>query len=376
MVQYTLSLTMAAPRLTDRDHLLLGLLALARYLSSAQLARLVFPGRSDSVYSGRLNRLMRGEAGRPGYVRRLAYRTYQGELVPVWALTAAGYLAAEGALGSLPKIARRDVGAMFLEHTVRLNDLFCALVAGGGGAPAELPRGFRWVPSESSLLPFREYVAGEGARERLIVPDAILELPSAGRRIFLECEMGTHPIAKTHDPRGGATLSKVERYESYLNGFADVTARVTFYARAFGDGLAPEVLFLVMSPARRDHTSEAIEGWRKGRASRPLSVRVLTLDDACRELRAAVHGLPAPDRVSAPRVAPVKGAALSETEIAAVARFYCEAIESIRDTRHAVRAEQAAGRPSVDLPEYPESSEDVRDLLARLQPSAAQRNSA
>jgi hypothetical protein len=365
---------MAAPRLTDRDHLLLGLLALARYLSSSQLARLVFPGRSDSVYSGRLNRLMRGEAGRSGFVRRLAYRTYQGELVPVWALTAAGYLAAEGSLGSLPRIARRDVGAMFLEHTVRLNELFCALVAGEGGAPAELPRSFRWVPSESSLLPFREYVAGEGTRERLIVPDAILELPSAGRRVFLECEMGTHPIAKAHDPRGGATLSKVERYESYLNGFADVAGRVTFYSRAFGDGLAPEVLFLVMSPARRDHASEAIDDWRRGRAGRPLSVRVLTLDDASRELRAAVRGLPVP--AAAPSPAASNGAALSEAEIAAVARFYGEAIESIRDTRHAVRTEQEAGRPSVDLPEYPDSSEDVRDLLARLQRGVGQRTQA
>src|SRR5262249_15387148 len=41
------------------------------------------------------------------------------------------------------------------------------------------------------------------------------------QRLFLECETGTHSIIATGTTKPGATLCKVERYESFLTGLAD-----------------------------------------------------------------------------------------------------------------------------------------------------------
>src|SRR5688572_561348 len=87
-------------RLTDRDKQLMGLLATARYLSTAQIGRLLFPGRSERNLRKRLSALAgegKGAFTQPS-LRRLAFRTYEGATVSVWALTAIGYLQAEDVL--------------------------------------------------------------------------------------------------------------------------------------------------------------------------------------------------------------------------------------------------------------------------------------
>src|SRR5690242_17676374 len=99
--------------LTDRDKQLVAYLGIARYLSSQQLHRLAFPGRTLPPCRRRLLRLAGlwkssrrrpTKAGvqenfSPAYLRRREYRTFAGALVEVWALTEAGYLLAEQVLG-------------------------------------------------------------------------------------------------------------------------------------------------------------------------------------------------------------------------------------------------------------------------------------
>src|SRR5919204_1748119 len=113
------------PRLTDRDRTLIGFLALARYLTSKQIARLVFPGLADSTVSARLNALAE-ESDPYSPLRRLQFRTYEGKIVIVWALTKVGYRIAEKLVGEV-KVPRQDVGADFLEHSVTCSQLFVYL---------------------------------------------------------------------------------------------------------------------------------------------------------------------------------------------------------------------------------------------------------
>ena len=92
--------------------------------------------------------------------------------------------------------------------------------------------------------------------ERIIRPDAVLELPSKTRRLFIECEMGTHAIAARQDDRSGATLNKVARYVAFVNRLADAASRQTFYAQRYPDRWRPELVFLV----RTDHRAESVKG--------------------------------------------------------------------------------------------------------------------
>lgn len=280
------------PRLTDRDHLLIGFLALARYLTSKQLARLVFPGKAESTASGRLNQL--AEASDPyAPLSRLSYRTYEGKIVVVWTLTKVGYRIAEELVGEV-KVPRQDIGSDFLEHSTTCSQLFVYLAQKQSRTDAaELPTRFRWLASEGQGYPYGEYDQVHGKRrDRLLQPDAVLEVPLARRRFFIELEMGTHPITSANEEKAGATLAKVDRYDQFLHGFADVAGKDTWYAKSFSDRFTAELLFVVKSPKRRDNVNEALAEKRKGRVGPQPAVRALTLSDASRELRELVGAPP------------------------------------------------------------------------------------
>jgi hypothetical protein len=279
-------------RITERDRLLIGLLATARYLTSMQIARLVFPGRADSTVSERLNLL--AEASDPrACLRRLQYRTYEGKIVVVWALSKIGYHLAEGILGRELKVPRQDIGADFLEHSTSCSQLFVYLAQKQiRTEPAELPTRFRWWSSEGQGYPYGEYDIAHGQRRnRLLQPDAVLEVPHARRRFFIEMEMGTHPIASGNEERSGSTLAKADRYEKFIHGFAGMSGDNTFYADSFPEQMHPEVLFVVTSEKRRDNVNEALADWRKEHNSQTAAMRALTLADASHELRALI-GVP------------------------------------------------------------------------------------
>jgi hypothetical protein len=129
-------------------------------------------------------------------------------------------------------------------------------------------------------------------RDRLLQPDAVLEVPLARCRFFIELEMGTHAITSANEEKAGATLAKVDRYDQFLHGFAEVAGKETWYAKSFSDRFTAELLFVVKSPKRRDNVNEALAEWRKGRVGPQLAVRALTLSDASRELRDLVGAPP------------------------------------------------------------------------------------
>lgn len=358
-----------ASRMTERDRQLLGFLGIARYLTTRQIAEIVFPKRSLDAASKRLHKLMNNGPGEPGerYVRKLLYRSYEGQLVVVWALGNQGHRIAEKALGRAIAVPQRDVGAEFLHHDVTLNDLFVALAKSEREEFSRVDESrFRWTFAEALRLPFSEYdmVAGR-SRARLLQPDALLEFPAAKRRYFLECEMGTHSIEARSDEKTGSTLAKIERYSEFMTGFADAAARLTFYERSFPDRWPAALVFLVPTPVRRDHILQAVARWRAGRAGPSIGIRALTLAEAPAEFRDG------PEVVDAANPAP--GAVDSDLtirkqELESLWDFFDQAIGGLKNVRAIVRKMNERSGQQHTLPEYPKNSEQVRKLLVRLKP--------
>jgi hypothetical protein len=350
-------------RLTDKDRQLIGALAIARYLSNEQLHRLFYSGRTAKTMAKRL-RSLAGQGRRgfaPPYLRRLSYRTHDGRYVDLWALTAAGYAVAHSVLGTPVKLPREDVGAAFREHTVALNELLVGLMAPSIGTYARAKQtSFRWLTSDVVRLPWRQYLQKTGRqRERAIFPDAMLELPAARRRLFLECETGTHSIVATTDEKPGSTLAKVQNYASFIRGFADPVKGETFYARKYPDGWTPDVLFLVRTAARAKSVTEAIERWCANGAGAPFAVRALTFDTARDELLRHIRGN-ASTRCRRDDATTAQHE-LVAAEITALRLFFNATVLAFKTARAKARAR---GEP---VPEYPPRAEEVQALIERLQ---------
>jgi hypothetical protein len=353
--------------LTDKDRQLIGVLAIARYLSNQQLQRLFYSGRTAKTMSKRL-RSLAGEGPRKfirSYLRRLSYRTLEGRYFDLWALTAAGYATAQAILETPLKIPRADVGAAFREHLVTLNELLVSLLTPTTGtyARAQETR-FRWMTSDVVRLPWKQYLQKSGRHlERVVFPDAVLELSQSRRRLFLECEMGTHSIVARTDQKAGSTLSKVENYSGFIRGFADSVKGETFYARKYPDGWTPEVLFLIRSRARVKSVDEAIAQWQADRLGAPLAVRALTFEQAGDELLSHIRGA-----TSAPRASDYAGTTaqlrLVPAELAALREFYNATVLASKAARARARARREP------IPEYPPRTEEVQALIERLQAAA------
>ncbi len=357
-------------RLTDRDKQLIAVLAVARYFSNSQITKLFFSGRSPKTMRKRLLRLA-GEgrsAFSPPYLRRLFYRAYAGgEPVEIWAAAPRGHATARSVLGTELKMSRNDIGAAFREHTIVLNELLVALYAPTGKAYARAKQdAFRWHSSDSVRLPWKEYAPAEDqSLERVVLPDAILEIPRLHRRLFLECETGTHSIVATGNPKPGATLCKVERYESFLSGFADHEATKTFYAQSYPDSWTPEVLFLVRTASRAQSINRAVHQWREERGGVDFAVRALTFKEAGLELNAALRQVASPSPNQSASTASSPRMSLTAQELTALRRFYNGAVLTLKTARSKARARNEAP------PDYPPHTEDVQALIERLQSAAA-----
>lgn len=293
--------------LTERDRALLGYLAVARYVTAAQAHRLLAPGHDKAVTSRRLARLCEVGPG-PGedpFLRRLQYRRANALPFPVWTLTPRGLAVAEPVAPGPVALVQPPPGIIFVERILALNELLIAFVLASRRsetAPlAALP--FRWrVPDDSLRFEVFERVT-VGTRPAVLRPAAVLDLPAARRRYFLEPELGTATLAPM-DPRQGHVRRRLERYGSFFLGFARAEARRTWYERAFPDGYTPEVLVLARTEARRAKIEAAIRE-HGGRSGPSYGVRALTMPGAIAALTplvspAATQPAPRPPAASRP----------------------------------------------------------------------------
>src|SRR5260370_6566315 len=320
-----------AAKLTDRDKDLLGLLVLARYLTAAQVHRLAFPGKHASVPYRRLLKLSQAN-GQAALLRQRFFRTYDGNRVAVWAPTPYAMPAALTRAPQLPELRKHDVGAQFLEHLIQLNELFVALWQNGARCPKAVHPSFRWAPSDRVRLVWEEWEMREGRKQqRLIQPDAVLELPVQRRPDFLECEMGTQKIRTGESNASGATLSKADRYRAYLSGGAVDGA--SHYQAQHQDSFAPEVLFLVLNDGRAKSVNTALAAWRaKNQDPRPIAIRALTFEGAARELRrlAGLAPVGADGRAVAEQRSLPLARALSAEEVTILSRCLYDSGQSIQ----------------------------------------------
>jgi len=373
-------------RLQDRDQQLLAMLAMCRYLSTEQIRRLSFPGRTETPADKRLRQL--AGIGKYGFtkplVERTAYRNYAGDLIPVWKPTPLGYVAAANVVEATTRPPRNaEVRPEFMEHLLLLNELFVGLAE----APlkkalatriAEIPRrrhrsatdglyanatalAFTWTPSDSVRLPWKEYRDGN-SWDRIILPDAVLELPKLRRRLFLECETGSHTIVPRGFYKPGSTLGKAVRYESFICELADFDSNVTFYQRQYPDGFAPEVLFLVPRLERAESINRALTQWAAQRRRPWRLPRALTISETIREI---LTDLGQWSLEFGPRHARVPaGGSVGVRDIRLLCAFFDEAVGALKRVR-----EEARLRGKIPPP-YPGTADEVRKLLEQLWKSA------
>lgn len=363
-------------RLIDRDRQLLMVLAEARLLSSRQLSYLFFPGRVESATRMRLGAL---EAA--GLIERTSARRLEGAPEICWSLTAAGRRAVEGWWGSDVE----EPGALqaeYLEHHVFFSEVLVRLL--GAGLSARVARvdakagrlqrqkqlgqlyaraehrSWRWVATGSALqLPWREFAGGE-AKDRLIRPDALLELTGKRLRVFIEGETGSQPIQSRNKSRHGATTAKLDRYLSYVTGLADAAARVTWYHQRFPDGFTPELVLLLPEGQRLKNVEAAIQAWK---AQKPLAAKLVVSALSVDGVLAKYGPLLGGPQPSAP--APVSGG-LGAGELA-VAREFFESVRADLKRRQALvtQLQQQSPEKKVSMPVIPARYEEMKALLAR-----------
>jgi hypothetical protein len=363
---------------------LVGHLGLVRYLRTGQIAELMFPGRAQSVVSERLGELARNHGSSKALLKRFWYVNREGRRVQVWALTGTGYAFAEEKLGRRLKVPHHDVASQFLEHATGVNELYVALtrrssrnpaarVAGvRGKAPgdyARLPTAFRWLPSEELELPFESYELGRGKCDRRLQPDAILEDHLRRERYLIEYETGSASVR--NDQRRSATLAKMARYVEFFAMYTGNDFKTTLYGRHFQDDLAPILLFLTRTKARRDTICEAAE--ERNRADpRKYDIRALTLDEAAAQFRLGLFGeeLRSHAEVRPPSLAATSGVFIESRALDLVSQVVDESLRSIQAIRHAIEA----GDRLVAKPKYPEQAQAAVDLLRRLRATTARGN--
>jgi hypothetical protein len=266
------------------------------------------------------------------------------------------------------------VRPQFLEHLVWLNELFVALATARGAPARPAALGFRWICDHDRPIQVPERGLDGTRRDAVIAPDAILELPHARRRVFIEAERGTHTIVPVSITKTGATVAKVKRYENFFARWSSGTRSV--HIDHFGEGYEPTLLFIVHSQDRRERVRRAIEPViRNGVQRRDYCVEVLTMADALqryvRELRRDVDG-------SGPPATAVDSRAQAKTLRAgfgALVRTIREAGITVPEEEYrrvvALRALLESMEATVDPPSPPAPSPDRTPAPASRGPRSA-----
>lgn len=318
----------------ERDRHACALVREARTLSAEQLVRLLLPGRSERSARWLLRFLVDS-----GLLRREEAWVGLDGLTSVYSVTPDGDSQAERVAPG--GVSLDAVEPASLAHHLALAELYVRLQeATLPRAPPPAKRGrpkrgmslyarathpaWRWLAGgESVSLPWKEYAKG-ALKDRLIRPDAVLELVGQRRRLFLEEETGSHTVRAVSPDKPGATTEKVKRYVAYVSGFVDANARTTWYQQRYADGFKPELVLLQPSEARCATVREAVASI----ARPPLTLHVWTLEAAVKALVADLGLRPA--AVDAPPADAPTGRSVAEfnltpAEAAALKRFFASA---------------------------------------------------
>lgn len=366
--------------LTPRDEQLFAILAIARYLTTEQIHAVLFPGRT--IVNTRLRLYALAGTGtthevKQPYIEQGRMRDYDGRVIVYWALSALGYSRAARTLNN-PLLAsigekqgtdkkdhelRFDAAhsAKYIEHILRTNDLFTALLSPAPGQPPQSPQSeaFRWIGAEGTRLSCKDHKG----KTRLALPDAVIELPRERRRIFIEYETGDQPLVRP-DAEGSGT-NKLTAYDLFMFGWAE--QKVHWYDKKFGDNLRPEVLFVTPSAARKKSLTKVVATWRKEKDSK-LHVTVHLLEEAIASLRPKVSGAPsldvpakselaagpAPSRHSKEIAAPPPGP--NDEELAALRNYISDLNNVVHGANAKIRANETLKAPLAYPASWPKAA--------------------
>lgn len=376
-----------AAKLTDRDRQLLCVVGEARYLSAQQLKRLFFAGRHVKTAAARLVGLERG-----GLLERHLLRNVDRPDELCWCLAVEGAALVESWTGD-ERVVAEGLHLDALEHHLFFAELYVGLLEGpvarrvarlqpGLGrlqrqkalglvyASAEHSR-WRWQVGQELNLPWREYVAG-ATKDRLIRPDALLEVPASRLRVFVEGETGSQPLRSRNPDRHGATTAKLARYAAYVTGLADAATRRTWYQQRFPDGFAVELLLLVPPGRRATNVRALVDEWSRKASGHRLTVRALTVDEAVRHYGSLV-GVEAPVAEAAAPADPPAGGGdgpripVTAADVQAMSAFFTSMRADLKRRQAAVELAQKQ-QPGKRLaqPVVPEAYEAMKALVARL----------
>jgi hypothetical protein len=354
-----------AVQVRQRDRELLAHVAVMKYAAERHLQRLVFvtpvlaanrkrrTGEALAINVMR-RRLLQLSRGKGALLRQLEYRGDDRVPRRAYCVTALGYNIARPLLKSAPPVPPGDkVGDQFLAHSLTLNDLYVELATAKKGLSvraASLP--FSWR-SESLQLPWREFNVRRGENdERRLVPDGMLELLSAKTRVFIECEMGGHPILRQPNSENDSVMGKLLRYSK----FVQLIGGKSHYALQFGDQWKPELLFLVRSASRADSVNKALAEWRSANPGHPLTVRAADLAGAVATFAPRL-GLPSP---------PAKKLELESEEATLLASALEQTVALCKSVRHYLREHPEVQANGCPYPEYPEQLERALKVAARI----------
>jgi hypothetical protein len=227
-------------------------------------------------------------------------------------------------------------------------------------APAD---DLEWLSEDGGALEFQSFLMRTHVRTRAVLkPDAILEVPGRRRRLFIEAETGTQSIGTANPGQTGAVLSKLRRYGQFFCGFAGLHRHDTWYTRAFPDGFAPRLLYLVHSAERKRRVEKAVQE-ALGRSETPFKVLVLTFAEAAATLAPYVTDgqLRPPATRGATRVVTIDA-----RKAAQLCDGYNRLAEALNATREAVKRHNATPG-AVQVPLAPLPLEAVKALRGFIQ---------
>lgn len=324
--------------ITERDRNLCGVLGEMKWMDGARAERLL-PGRAGAEVRSALDRLTKGQRQ---LFRKERWMSRRG-MEPAYCLTDAGHQEACQLLERELEPPPREFNAQGMEHHFGVVDLYLGLLT--HGLPAELARrrlhagmdpsmrrkllqdvfaraahpGWRWtMAANESRLPWRQLVApGSPLQERYLQPDAVLEVPRASKRSFIEYESGAHTLQPVGPNKPNATMAKLKRYGDFITGVARVEKdkAITWYAAKYPDGLQPELVLVEPTERRIAHVEQVVKLWLKERylGREPFRVKVLTPEKTVARYLTWLDVVPAPR----PRTT-----ALSEREAAALVEYF------------------------------------------------------
>ena len=285
--------------LTERDRRLLGYFALARHLTAEQVHLLLGPAQSDERTYKQLRRLCQPASGEDGtpLLRRQEVAPRKGTALGFWRLTDRGWAEAAKELPFAVSRPHTTPGQQHLLHQMQLNQVLVDLTSqlGGSNVPAVATLPFRWVPEAPAALSFKLQNRHGLYNRAAVKPDALVEVPTGGRRFFLEAETGSQSITTGQHDRvhSGSIKQKLLRYAAFFTGVETENLQTTWYKQAFSDELFPELLFVVHSRERKERVAWIVSRRvAKLPEPRPFAVRVLALDEAAAAIAAITAAKP------------------------------------------------------------------------------------